>query len=267
MFNLAGIVNANLYEKEKRELIKCPLRSQWTVGHNQFWHKDISGWRVLPHFHTWTLVFCGSPQFSKHVHRRRSWTTFPQVEGRVFWFSVGFRRSSIFVVEQLLLAVIRVKWLEQYSHQYDVHKLNVSKNPKYFRSILFASGFHDNRAFWKISWSSRIVSYFLNGVNLLKFCQKGDWLLLGSLNSKTSACAMPSATRYCPGFMGSPGGGYAGGTDLWPAHEMTGELNRGGGGGVPQKNLKIRGLNGKIPVGRFILLLSLIQVVSVLGLV
>lgn len=24
----------------KKKLIKCPLRSQWTVGHNQIWHKD-----------------------------------------------------------------------------------------------------------------------------------------------------------------------------------------------------------------------------------
>ncbi len=61
--------------------------------------------------------------------------------------------------------------------------------------------------------------YFLKGANRLKFCQKGDVLRLGSY-SYPSACPYPSGRRYCPGFMGSCGGGYAGGPDR-PTPEKT----------------------------------------------
>lgn len=39
--HLASILHFNKNKKIKEEKpIKCPLRSQWTVGHNQIWHKD-----------------------------------------------------------------------------------------------------------------------------------------------------------------------------------------------------------------------------------
>ena len=60
-----------------------------------------------------------------------------------------------------------------------------------------------------------VYLYFLNGANLLKFCQKGAWPLLDWLNSKTSPCAMSSVTSYCPTLRGSCGGGYEGGVHLF----------------------------------------------------
>lgn len=60
-----------------------------------------------------------------------------------------------------------------------------------------------------------VYLYFLNGANLLKFCQKGAWPLLDWLNSKTSPCAMSSVTSYCPALRGSWGGGYEGGVHLF----------------------------------------------------
>lgn len=60
-----------------------------------------------------------------------------------------------------------------------------------------------------------VYLYFLNGANLLKFCQKGAWPLLDWLNSKTSPCAMSSVTSYCPTLRGSWGGGYEGGVHLF----------------------------------------------------
>lgn len=60
-----------------------------------------------------------------------------------------------------------------------------------------------------------VYLYFLNGANLLKFCQKGAWPLLDWLNSKTSPCAMSSVTSYCPALRGSWGGGYDGGVHLF----------------------------------------------------
>lgn len=70
--------------------------------------------------------------------------------------------------------------------------------------------------------------YFLNGANLLKFCQKGAWPLLDWLNSKTSPCAMSSVTSYCPALRGSCGGGYEGGVHLFTPREAGAKRARRG---------------------------------------
>lgn len=72
--------------------------------------------------------------------------------------------------------------------------------------------------------------YFLNGANLLKFCQKGAWPLLDWLNSKTSPCAMSSDTSYCPTLSGSCGGGYEGGVHLFTPRKTGAKRTEKGGG-------------------------------------
>lgn len=76
-----------------------------------------------------------------------------------------------------------------------------------------------------------VYLYFLNGANLLKFCQKGAWPLLDWLNSKTSPCAMSSDTSYCPMLRGSCGGGYEGGVHLFTPRKTGAKRTEKGGGG------------------------------------
>ena len=88
-----------------------------------------------------------------------------------------------------------------------------------------------------------VYLYFLNGANLLKFCQKGAWPLLDWLNSKTSPCAMSSDTSYCPALRGSCGGGYEGGVHLFTpigrqVQRERGEGERKGGGSAGHKAKK-----------------------------
>lgn len=73
-----------------------------------------------------------------------------------------------------------------------------------------------------------VYLYFLNGANLLKFCQKGAWPLLDWLNSKTSPCAMSSVTSYCPALRGSWGGGYEGGVHLFTPRKAGAKEQEGG---------------------------------------
>lgn len=73
-----------------------------------------------------------------------------------------------------------------------------------------------------------VFLYFLNGANLLKFCQKGAWPLLDWLNSKTSPCAMSSITSYCPALRGSWGGGYEGGVHLFTPRKACANRTRRG---------------------------------------
>lgn len=75
-----------------------------------------------------------------------------------------------------------------------------------------------------------VCLYFLNGANLLKFCQKGAWPLLDWLNSKTSPCAMSSDTSYCPTLRGSCGGGYEGGVHLFTPRKTGAKRTEKGGG-------------------------------------
>lgn len=92
-----------------------------------------------------------------------------------------------------------------------------------------------------------VCLYFLNGANLLKFCQKGAWPLLDWLNSKTSPCAMSSDTSYCPTLRGSCGGGYEGGVHLFTPRKTGAKRTEKGEGG---KRYHSANRKGKMSVTR-----------------